>query len=59
MNYLIRLRDEAEDDLAKASSWYENQQRGLGHEFLDQALSAFQLISEHPLTYPIVHRNTR
>jgi hypothetical protein len=26
---------------------------------LDEALSAFQLVAEQPLTYPVVHRNTR
>lgn len=55
----VRLREEADRDLAAAASWYERQREGLGHEFLDEALSAFQLISEQPLTYPVVHRSTR
>jgi hypothetical protein len=32
---VVRLRDEADQDLAAAASWYEQQRGGLGHEFLD------------------------
>jgi plasmid stabilization system protein ParE len=59
MTLAVRLRAEAERDLAAAAAWYERQRRGLGHEFLDEALTVFQLIAQQPLTYPIVHRNTR
>ena len=59
MKFTIQLREEADRDLAAAASWYEQQRAGLGHEFLDEALSAFRLIAEQPLIYPIVHRKTR
>jgi Plasmid stabilization system protein len=59
MKGAVRLREEADEDLAVTASWYEQQRTGLGHEFLDEALSAFQLIAEQPLMYPIMHRNTR
>ena len=59
MNRTVRLRDEADQDLASAASWYEQQRVGLGHEFLDDALSVFRLVAERPLSYPLVHRNTR
>jgi plasmid stabilization system protein ParE len=59
MKRTVRLREEADRDLAAAASWYEQQRAGLGHEFLDEALAAFQLVSEQPLTYPVVHRDTR
>jgi plasmid stabilization system protein ParE len=59
MNLNVRLREEADQDLAAAASWYEQQRAGLGHEFLDEALSVFQLIAEQPLKYPVVHRDTR
>jgi plasmid stabilization system protein ParE len=52
MKRTVRLREEADRDLAAAASWYEQQRAGLGHEFLDEALAAFQLVSEQPLTYP-------
>lgn len=38
----VRLREEADQDLAAAASWYERQRPGLGHEFLAEALAAFQ-----------------
>jgi len=59
MNRTVRLREEADRDLAAAASWYEQQRAGLGHEFLDEALSALTLIAEQPLAYPTVHRRTR
>jgi len=56
---VIRLRTEAENDIYEAASWYESQRLGLGHDFLDATEATFQLITEHPLQYPAMHRNTR
>ena len=55
----VRLRPEAERDLLDAASWYEEQQSGLGHQFLDESLATFSTIAERPFLYPSVHRNTR
>jgi len=55
----IRLREEAEVDLSEAAIWYQQQQRGLGYEFLDEVLELSQSIKDHPLAYPIVHREVR
>ncbi|OGT34719.1 MAG: plasmid stabilization protein [Gammaproteobacteria bacterium RBG_16_51_14] len=59
MKRMVRLREEADQDLAVAATWYEQQCSGLGQEFLDKGLSTFQLIAEQPLMYPMVHRNIR
>ena len=59
MTYEVRLRPEAEEDLADASAWYEEQRQGLGHEFLDEVLTMISSIAEAPLVYPDVYRNTR
>jgi toxin ParE1/3/4 len=59
MKLSVRLREEADRDLAAAAAWYEQQRAGLGHEFLDEALLAFQRIAEQPSKFPIVHRKTR
>lgn len=59
MNLEVRLRPEAEADLADAAAWYEEQRLGLGQEFLDRVLSAFGSIAERPIMYPTVHRRTR
>ena len=55
----VRLRPEAEQDLAETAAWYEEQRQGLGHEFLDEVLTMLSSIAETPLIYPNVHRNTR
>ena len=45
----VRLRPEAEQDLAEAARWFEEQRPGLGQEFLDEALATFTAIAERPL----------
>ena len=59
MTLELRLRPEAELDLSDAALWYEEQRQGLGRQFLDEVLAIFSTLAEAPLTYPIVHRNTR
>ncbi len=59
MTHEVRLRAEAEGDLAEAGSWYEEQQEGLGQQFLDEALVALESIGAKPMLYPSVGRNTR
>jgi len=59
LTHEVRLRPEAEQDLADAAAWYEEQRQGLGHEFLDEVLMMLSSIEETPLMYPNVHRNTR
>ncbi|MGQ0834917.1 MAG: type II toxin-antitoxin system RelE/ParE family toxin [Gammaproteobacteria bacterium] len=59
MTVEVRLRPEAEQDLADAAAWYEEQRPGLGQEFLDEALAAFSAIAEMPLMYAVVYRATR
>jgi plasmid stabilization system protein ParE len=59
VTYEVRLRPEAEEDLADASAWYEEQRQGLGHEFLDEVLTMLLSIAEAPLVYPDIYRNTR
>ena len=58
MTYIVRLREEADLDIADTASWYERQREGLGQEFLDELLHSFDLIRENPLSFPVVHRNT-
>ena len=58
MTMEIRLREEAEADLYDAAIWYQEQQRGLGYDFLDGLRDLLQSIQLQPLAYPIVHRNT-
>ncbi len=59
MIFVVRLQPDAEQDLADAAAWYEAQVPGLGHQFLDEILATFASVSNAPLIYPVVHRNTR
>jgi hypothetical protein len=48
MTVEVRLRPEAEQDLAESAAWYEQQRTGLGQQFLDAALATFSAINGHP-----------
>ena len=55
----IRLREEAEADIEEAAIWYQQQQKGPGYEFLDEAVTLLQSIRQHPLVYSVIHCKTR
>ena len=59
MTVEVRLRPEAEQDLADAAAWYEDQRPGLGQQFLDEAQVTLSAIAERPLSYQLVHRTAR
>jgi plasmid stabilization system protein ParE len=59
VNVEVRLRPEAEEDLAEAATWYESQRVGLGQRFLDEVLAALETIAETPLMNAIIYRKTR
>ena len=59
MTVTLRLRPEAEQDLSEAATWYEAQQKSLGHQFLDEVAVTLDAIQNAPLMYPIVHRDVR
>lgn len=56
MTLEVRLRPEVELDLADAAFWYEGQQRGLGRQFLGEALEVFFAIVETPPQRPLYVR---
>ena len=53
MHRRIILLPEAEVDLREGYWWYENQDFGLGDEFLRCVEAAFSRISDNPLHYPV------
>ena len=59
MTFTLHLRQEAELDLEDAAFWYEEQNTGLGYQFLDEAQSILSAIAETPLIFPVVHKSTR
>lgn len=59
MSHRLHVRPEAEQDIEDAAIWYESQSQGLGHAFLDEVERSLQAISERPMRYPTLHRDTR
>lgn len=59
MDLPLLIRSEAEADIDEAYRWYEDQQEGLGAEFVKVLEDAFAKIRTHPEMYPLVHRNAR
>ena len=55
----IILTPEAKADAHDAYGWYEEQDRGLGDDFLGCLESAFLQIAQHPTRYPIRFDNFR
>ena len=55
---LIILPD-AEKDAANAYNWYEQQEPGLGEEFLRCIDARIQLIRRNPEIYQVVHETYR
>lgn len=49
MIYRVVLRPEVEDDISAAAQWYEEQQSGLGLEFVDEVLRVFGALGENPV----------
>lgn len=59
MNYEVLIRPEAEADIGEAYHWYEEQNEGLGEEFLraiDACLAAVQRV---PMAYSPIHKHVR
>jgi plasmid stabilization system protein ParE len=58
-DYRLVSLPEADLEIERAFEWYENEQTGLGVEFLDELRRAYNRIVEGPLKYPIIRLNTR
>ena len=53
------VRPEAEDDITAAFSWYEDQEPGLGTEFIHSVDVALGLVEREPHAFPVIYRNAR
>ena len=49
----------AVEEFLSAVKWYEDQRSGLGTEFEAACLAAITLIEQHPLSFPVAHREIR
>ena len=46
-------------DLIRAARWYEAQEAGLGHRFIDEVDQAIQTIAQQPLMWRAVTKDVR
>jgi plasmid stabilization system protein ParE len=46
-------------DIDAAFDWYETQRAGLGRQFNDALATAIERVSQHPLRYRMLTRDTR
>jgi toxin ParE1/3/4 len=50
---------EANEDLLEARAWYDNIRPSLGQRFALAVEATAEAIMEHPVQFPMVHRNRR
>lgn len=55
----VRLRPEAEQDVAEAALWYEVNEPGLGAQFVDQVQATLSTVAEQPSAFTAVHKTVR
>ena len=56
---MLRIRPEAEDDLAEAYGWYRDNAGTIGDEFLIELDRTFDRIEQNPRLYAIVYKQAR
>jgi hypothetical protein len=56
MAFPLTINPEAEEDLADAYDWYEEQRSGLGREFLDCVEQVFNRIQRTPEIHAVTYR---
>lgn len=59
MTVEVRLRPEAEQDVAEAALWYDANEPGLGAQFVDQVQVTLNTIAEQPKAFTAVHKTVR
>ncbi len=55
----IVLNSDASQEMIDAAKYFEEQQPGLGQNFLDELQDSFNLIITMPYAYPMVGKRTR
>ncbi len=59
MNYLVKIRGSAREDLLEAFQWYESQRDGLGSDFELCVEEGIGRISTYPEASAAVYKNIR
>jgi hypothetical protein len=53
VSYRLVVRPEVDADLTEAEAWYEQQEAGLGREFLRAARDTIDTLSSNPFIYHV------
>lgn len=56
MSYRLSIRPDALTDVEEAAAWYEEQQAGLGADFVRTLRAAIRTLPAHPLIHPLRNR---
>ncbi len=56
MSYRLVVRPQVDNDLLEAEAWYEQQEAGLGREFLRAARETIDSLAANPLIYQVRSR---
>lgn len=59
MSFVIRKLRVAEDDAVNSAAWYDERERGLGDDFLDEVDAAVQTLAEEALFYRVRFADVR
>lgn len=59
MRFKVEVRRAAERDIAAAQVWYDMQRADLGADFHSEISKVFEVLTETPLIYPVLYRDTR
>lgn len=57
--YQITFLPLAEEELASAALWYEEQRKGLGSQFLTAVEASIEAVKRTPMLFAIVHQDIR
>jgi plasmid stabilization system protein ParE len=56
VSYRLSIRPDALRDIEEAAAWYEEQQAGLGADFVRTIRTAIRSLPAHPLIHPLRDR---
>jgi toxin ParE1/3/4 len=59
MTFPLRLLPEAKDEFDAAADWYEQQQSGLGVDFVAKVREVFKRIAATPRLHSVVYQDVR
>jgi hypothetical protein len=58
MAFELKIEPEVFLDIQEGIDWYNNQQRGLGHDFYSEVIACFKKLQQHPF-FQIRYDNVR